>query len=166
MPNYRRLCKKGGCYFFTVNLLERKNNDLLFTHIDLLRCAVRNVRACHPFVIHAWVVLPEHLHCVIELPFGDDDFSMRWRLIKSQFSRNLPLDERLSINRLKRRERGIWQRRFWEHLIRDEDDYWHHVNYVHYNPLKHGLVKHVKDWPHSTFHRFVDIGVYDENWCG
>ncbi len=104
MPNYRRTWHPGGTYFFTVNLLERSGNDLLVRHIDLLREAVRVVRAAHPFTIHAWVVLPEHLHCVIELPIGDADFALRWRLIKSHFSKSLPKTELLSATRMHRGE--------------------------------------------------------------
>lgn len=166
MPNYRRLWHPGGTYFFTVNLLERSGNDLLVRHIDLLREAVREVRRLHPFVIHAWVVLPDHLHCVMELPEGDVDFAVRWRRIKAIFSKSLPKRETLSATRLRRGERGIWQRRFWEHLIRDEADYAAHMNYVHINPVKHGLVNKVADWPHSTFHGLVEQGVYPADWGG
>jgi putative transposase len=166
MPNYRRAWHPGGTYFFTVNLLERSGNDLLVRHIDLLREAVRMVRAAHSFTIHAWVVLPDHLHCVIELPIGDADFALRWRLIKSHFSKLLPKTELLSTTRVRRGERGIWQRRYWEHLIRDEKDFSAHIDYVHINPLKHGLVKKVSDWPYSTFHLLREIGVYPADWAG
>ena len=166
MPDYRRAWHPGGTYFFTVNLLERRDNDLLTRHINTLREVVQSVRLCHPFIIHGWVVLPEHLHCVIELPENDQDFSTRWRLIKSDFSKALPKNERRSKVRVKRGERGIWQRRFWEHLIRDEEDFRAHMDYVHFNPVKHGLVKYVKDWPHSTFHRLVEQGVYPLDWAG
>ena len=166
MPNYRRAWHPGGTYFFTVNLLERRHNNLLVRHIDLLRDAVREVRARHPFEIHAWVVLPEHLHCIIALPEGDHDFAVRWRRIKAIFSKSLPREELLSATRLRRGERGIWQRRFWEHLIRDEQDYAAHMDYVHINPLKHGLVKQVSDWPYSTFHRLVTQAVYPADWAG
>ena len=166
MPNYRRAFVAGGTWFFTVNLLQRKNNDLLVREIELLRRVVQQVRQKHPFHIDAWVVLPEHLHCVLTLPTGDSDFSLRWRLIKSAFSRALPKEERISATRQKYGERGIWQRHFWEHLIRDELDFQRHVDYVHVNPLKHGLVKCVSDWPYSTFHRYVDNGIYDLDWCG
>ena len=165
MPNYRRAWHPGGTYFFTVNLLERSGNDLLVRHIDLLREAVKAVRHAHPFTIHAWVVLPEHLHCVIELPIGVTDFSLRWRLIKSHFSKSLPKTELLTATRMRRGERGIWQRRFWEHLIRDEKDFSAHMDYVHINPLKHGLVKRVSDWPYSTFHLLVEQDVYPTNWA-
>jgi len=158
MPNYRRAWYPGGTYFFTVNLLERHGNDLLTRHIDLLRDTVRLVRT----VIlrdSRWVVLPDHLHCVIELPLGDANFPLRWRLIKMKFSKALPLTELRSKARIKRGERGIWQRRYWEHLIRDEADFRTHLDYVHFNPVKHGLVERVVDWPHSTFHHFVNQGV-------
>jgi putative transposase len=166
MPNYRRAFVSGGTWFFTVNLLQRDGNDLLVREIDLLRNVVSNVRRKHPFEIDAWVVLPEHMHCVLTLPNGDSDFSMRWRLIKSDFSRALPKTETLSAMRKKYKERGIWQRHYWEHLIRDELDYQRHVDYVHVNPFKHGLVQQVRDWPYSTFHREVERGIYPLNWCG
>jgi putative transposase len=166
MPNYRRAWHPGGTHFFTVNLLQRHNNDLLTRHIDLLRNVVSEVRSRHGFHIHGWVVLPEHLHCVIELPPDDVDFATRWRLIKMNFSKALPKTERRSVVRMKRGERGIWQRRFWEHLIRDDADMQAHMDYVHFNPVKHGLVKRVVDWPTSTFHELVNQGVYPRDWGG
>jgi len=120
MPNYRRAYHLGGTYFFTINLLERRENDLLVRHIDLLRESIRRVKQKHPFIIHGWVVLPDHMHCVIELPEDDADFPLRWRLIKINFSKSLPKTERLSSVRKRRGERGIWQRRYWEHLIKNE----------------------------------------------
>ena len=165
MPHYRRIWQAGGTYFFTVTLLQR-GTDLLTCHVDLLRDAVKTVRRRYPFIIHGWVVLPDHLHCVIELPPGDTDFARRWRLIKLVFSRGLPVDEPRSLQRLKRGERGIWQRRYWEHLIRDERDFQAPLDYVHVNPLKHGLVARVADWSYSTFHRLVEQGVYPLDWCG
>ena len=166
MSNYRRAWRKGGTYFFTVNLLERYQNDLLLQHIDVLRQVVKDVKQKHPFIIHAWVVLPEHMHCVIELPEGDDDFATRWRLIKIGFSKAMPKTERLSTVRLQRGERGIWQRRFWEHLIRDERDFEAHIDYVHFNPVKHGYVGRVQDWQYSTFHRSVAQGILPIDWAG
>ena len=166
MPDYRRAWQPGGTYFFTVNLLQRQGNDLLINHIDLLRTAVTTVQHGHSFKIHGWVVLPEHLHCVIELRADDADFATRWRLIKMEFSKALPRTENLSAVRIRRGERGIWQRRYWEHLIRDERDYRAHMDYVHINPVKHGLVEHVADWPYSAFHRSVAEGVYPANWAG
>jgi len=166
MPSYRRIWHPGGTYFFTVNLMQRTNNDLLIRCIDLLRETVRSVRQRHPFKIHAWVVLPEHLHCVIELPQGDADYALRWRLIKMEFSKALPAYEQLTDTRKNRGERGIWQRRYWEHLVRDDRDYQAHVDYVHFNPVKHGHVSAVADWPYSTFHRWVEAGIYTPDWCG
>ncbi|MDC7703803.1 REP-associated tyrosine transposase [Vogesella indigofera] len=166
MPNYRRLWCPGGTYFFTVTLLERHGNDLLVRHIDALRQAVREVKRVHPFTIHGWAVLPDHLHCVIELPEGEHDFALRWRLIKMVFSKKAPKGEHVSASRAKRNERGLWQRRYWEHLIRDEADFAAHMDYVHINPLKHGLVTRVADWPYSTFHRLVADGIYPADWAG
>ena len=131
-----------------------------------MRETVRRVRERYPFRIDAWVILPDHLHCVWTLPPGNANFSTRWRLIKSRFSRGLPETERRSAVRKAAGELGIWQRHYWEHLIRDDADYQRHVDYTHVNPLKHGLVKRVSDWPHSTFHRYVAKGIYSGDWCG
>jgi len=166
MPNYRRHRVPGGCYFFTVNLLERHPNDLLTRHVVVLREAVQHVRRTRPFHIDAWVVLPDHLHCVWTLPPGDDDFSTRWRLIKTRFVRELPPGERRSAVRRARRERGIWQRRYWEHAIRDERDYAAHLDYIHFNPVKHGYAARAANWPFSTFPRYVARGVYPAEWGG
>jgi putative transposase len=165
MPNYRRAFVPGGCWFFTVNLLERRQN-LLVDHVEALRVAIAQTRASYPFEIDAFVVLPDHLHAVWTLPPGDADFSTRWRLIKTRFAKTLPKQERLGAVRRKRGERGIWQRRFWEHLIRDERDYTRHVEYCYINPVKHGLVARVRDWPHSSFHRDVRRGIFPEDWAG
>jgi len=152
MPNYRRAFVPGGCWFFTVNLLDRKSR-LLVEHIDALREGVRETRRRHPFQIDAMVVLPDHIHAVWTLPDGDLDFPVRWRLIKVRFSKSIPKGERLTQTQRARGERGIWQRRYWEHLIRDERDYAHHIDYCWFNPVKHGLVANVEDWPFSSFHR-------------
>jgi putative transposase len=165
MPNYRRAFVPGGCWFFSVNLLERRQS-LLVDHIAALREAVATTRRSYAFTIDAFVVLPDHLHAVWTLPPGDHDFSMRWRLIKSRFARALPKRERRSTVRLARNERGIWQRRFWEHLIRDQADYTRHIEYCYINPLKHGLVTRVRDWPHSSFHRDVRAGLFPVEWGG
>ncbi len=165
MPNYRRAFVLGGCWFFTVNLLERRQG-LLVNYIEMLRSAVARTRAKNPFEINAFVVLPDHLHTVWTLPSGDADFSTRWRLIKTRFAKALPRQERLSAVRKARNERGIWQRRFWEHLIRDEVDYARHVEYCYINPAKHGLVTRVRDWPYSSFHRDVQRGIFPEDWAG
>jgi putative transposase len=165
MPNYRRAFVPGGCWFFTVNLLERRKT-LLVDHIDALRAAVAKTRERYPFTIDAVVVLPDHIHAIWTLPPGDADFSLRWRLIKQRFARALPKHERISAVRRARHERGIWQRRFWEHLIRDEADYARHVEYCYINPVKHGLTSRVRDWPHSSFHRDVRAGIFPEDWAG
>jgi putative transposase len=165
MPDYRRNRVPGGTYFFTVNLLERRSK-LLVEHIDVLRKVVKTVQQNKPFHIDAWVVLPDHMHCVWTLPEGDADYSSRWKAIKIAFSKSIPKTERLSAVRIAKGERGIWQRRYWEHTIRGDNDYAAHVDYCHINPLKHGLVKQVKDWPYSTFHKLVEQGVYPENWSG
>jgi putative transposase len=166
MPDYRRVWHPGGTYFFTVNALQRHGNDLFVRHIGVFREVLRDVRRRHPFTIHGWVVMHGHMHCVIELPLGDTDFALCWRLIKADFSKRLPVNERRSAVRRSRRERGIWQRRYWEHLIRDEADFRAHMDYVHFNPVKHGHVTRVADWPYSTFHRLVAAGVYPLDWAG
>ncbi len=166
MTEYRRFQHAGATWFFTVNLVERHGNRLLTDQIDLLRMAFAHVKARHPYEIDAIVILPEHLHCILTLPAGDSDFSVRWGLIKAYFSRHIAKGERISNSREKRGERGLWQRRFWEHLIRDEADYRQHIDYIHWNPVKHGWVQGVKDWPHSSFHGYVKRGVYPENWGG
>ena len=163
--DYRRAWHAGGTYFFTVNLLQRGDNDLHVKHINILRNVVKKVKNKHPFIIHGWVVLPDHFHCVIELPAEEIDFALRLRLIKSGFSKAIPATEYRSEIRVKRGERGIWQRRYWEHLIKNDADYQAHMDYVHINPLKHGLVRHVQAWQYSTFHRWVRLGVYPENWA-
>jgi len=164
MPKYHRAWLPGGTWFFTLALLERRGAPLLVQHIDLLREAVTHVRVTHPFTIHAWVVLPEHMHCIITLPEGDTDFALRWRLIKARFSRGIPSAQRVSISRQKRGERAIWQRRYWEHMIRDVADWEAHMNYIHFNPVKHGLVRAVHEWPYSTFHKLVERGWYQRDW--
>jgi REP-associated tyrosine transposase len=165
MPNYRRAFVPGGCWFFTVNLLERRN-ALLVDRIEMLRDAVQRTRERYPFAIDAFVVLPDHIHAVWTLPPGDADFSLRWRLIKSRFAQDIPKQEYRSDVRIARGERGIWQRRFWEHLIRDEADYARHIEYCCINPVKHGLVMRVRDWPHSSFHRDARAGIIPLDWAG
>jgi len=165
MPNYRRARVAGACWFFTVNLQQRQQH-LLTEQIDLLKSCIRDVHQRRPFFIDAWVVLPEHMHCIWTLPAGDCDFAGRWRDIKKGFSRAIPAGEYRAASLELRHERGIWQRHYWEHLIRDANDYQHHFDYVHRNPLKHGWVQRVQDWPHSTFHRYVAAGVYSADWCG
>ena len=138
---------------------------MLVDHIDALRAVVEKTRERYPFTIDAIVVLPDHMHAVWTLPPGDADFSLRWRLIKSRFAQTLPKQERISDVRRARNERGIWQRRFWEHLIRDDTDYARHVEYCYINPVKHELVSRVRDWPHSSFHRDARAGIFPEDWA-
>ena len=152
MPNYRRMFDGGCTWFFTANLFDRRSR-LLVEHIDALREAVRATRQRFPFEIDAMVVLPDHLHAVWTLPEGDCDFPVRWRLIKIRFSKAIPGGEPLTMTRRVRGERGIWQRRYWEHLIRDERDLNRHIDYCWFNPVKHGLVENAEDWPFSSFHR-------------
>ncbi|SCK22212.1 transposase [Vogesella sp. LIG4] len=165
MASYRRMFVAGGTYFLTVTLLER-GSCLLVTHIDALRDAVRQTQRVRPFGIDGWVVLPDHFHCLITLPPGDDDFSNRIKAIKIRFVRQLAASEERNAVRVRKGERGIWQRRFWEHVIRDQTDFNRHLDYIHRNPLKHGLVTHVAAWPYSTFHRYLAAGVYQSDWCG
>ena len=147
MPDYRRYRVAGGTYFFTVNLLERYPNDLLVRHIELLRSVVRKVREKRPFHIDAWVILPDHLHCVWTLPPGDDDFTNRWRLIKQGFSKGLPMTERRSAVRIARGERAIWQRRFWEHVIRnDREDNYDQDKTYYPRRMAHGRVVLERQW--------------------
>jgi putative transposase len=161
MPNYRRVLVPGGTYFFTVNLQQRELS-LLVDQIANLRAAFRTARAERPFELIAAVVLPDHLHCVWRLPEGDSDYATRWRHIKSLFSRSLPVAGAAS-RRANRCERGIWQRRFWEHCIRDERDLLAHIEYVHFNPVKHGYVDDTKMWPYSTIHRYVPLNQMEPN---
>ena len=164
MTEYRRANTPRATYFFTVNLAQRHGNRLLVDHIAALRAAFSLVKSRHPFRIDAMVVLPEHLHALWTLPADDCNFGFRWGLIKAAFSRCIPAGERRGNSRILRGERGIWQRRFWEHQIRDDRDFVAHADYLHYNPVKHGLVARTVDWPHSTFHRFVERGVYSRDW--
>ncbi|MFZ6655371.1 REP-associated tyrosine transposase [Undibacterium sp. TJN19] len=160
---YRRANVPGATYFFTVNLQDRKS-QLLTEHIGALRSAFRTVQTQYPFEIIAMVVMPDHLHAIWQLPEGDIDFSMRWSLIKATFSKALPKQEAISISREKKRERGIWQRRFWEHMIRDDDDLEKHIAYVHYNPVKHGYADRASAWAYSSLHKFIAQGMIDPGW--
>lgn len=168
MPNYRRTRTTGGTYFFTVVTGERRKILTAPESRLALRNAINTARLQYPFIVEAWVLFPEHLHCIWTLPEGDKDYSKRWGLIKAGFSKQMRKtlhdDARLTGSKQMHRETTIWQRRFWEHSIRDEEDFRQHMDYVHYNPLRHGLVTHVKDWPYSTFHRYAAMGVYPENW--
>jgi putative transposase len=164
MPNYRRAKFEGGTYFFTVTLADR-SSDLLIEHVDRLRAIYRSVQKRRTFESIAICVLPDHLHAIWSLPPDDSDFAMRWNLIKSGFSRGMTARVR-SPSKIAKREKGIWQRRYWEHAIRDDADLARHVDYIHFNPVKHGLVSRVRDWQHSSFHQFVARGDMPIDWGG
>ncbi|MFA9498874.1 transposase [Mannheimia sp. E30BD] len=165
MPNYRRDFTKGGLYFFTV-VLENRQADFLIRYIHELRSAFSETQKYYPFKIIAICILPDHLHMIIQLPEGDQNYSRRIQSIKRNFSMKLPQQPSLNESRVKRKELTIWQRRFWEHLIRDEKDLANHMDYIYYNPVKHGYVKFVKDWQYSSFHRDVKQGIYPQYWGG
>ncbi len=150
MPQYVRA--KGSIFFFTVVLAQRPSN-LLVEEVDRLRRIYQTVQRRHPFETIAICVLPDHIHALWALPDGDTDFSTRWSLIKSGFSRGLDARAR-SMSKVAKK--GIWQRRYWEHAIRNDEDFERHVDYIHFNPVKHGHVNRVADWPHSSFHRYVE----------
>jgi putative transposase len=161
MPEYRRNRVPGGCYFFTVNLAAR-GSDLLTIRIEALRGAVQLVRAQRSFHIDAWVVMPDHLHCIWTLPPGDSDYSCRWQSIKARFSRAIPKEAPAG----RKGDRGVWQQRYWEHTIRDDQDYAAHMNYTHFNPVKHGFTNHPGEWPFSSFKHCVASGFYPADWAG
>jgi putative transposase len=163
MVRYRRNLLAGGTYFFTVTVLDRRST-ILVDNINALRSAFRVARRERPFAIDAIAVLPEHLHVVMTLPPGDAEYSGRWRKIKSLFSRRVANNLGLTVNA--RGEYPLWQPRFWEHTIRDDGDYERHVKYVHYNPIKHGLVSRIRDWPYSSFHCYVRHGIFPRDWAG
>lgn len=168
MPEYRRADVKGGTYFFTVITYRRQPVLTQPTVRAALREAIDAVRSARPFVVDAWVLLPDHLHCIWTLPPADADYPRRWGMIKRHVSRCCGefVDLRIERNesRRKRRESTFWQRRYWEHMIRDETDYRRHADYIHWNPVKHGLVQRAIDWPYSTFHRHVRAGTYPASW--
>ena len=164
MVRYRRNRIPGGSYFFTVTLHDRHGHALT-DHIGPLRRAFLNTQTRHPFAVDAIVILPDHLHTIWSLPPGDDDYPMRWRTLKALYTRALGR----SGYRLPRHASGecaLWQRRFWEHTVRDGPDYRRHVDYIHYNPVKHGYVARVADWPWSSFHRYVRRGLLPVEWAG
>lgn len=164
MVQYRRNFLQGGTFFITATLADRSSSALT-DHIACLRPAVIKTRRQHPFVIDAIVVLPDHLHLVMTLPDGDANFSIRLSLIKRRFT-DAVVRAGNPIARLPNGEMALWQRRFWEHTIRDERDFERHVDYIHFNPVKHGLVTRVRDWPYSSFHRYVRTGVLPDDWAG
>src|ERR1700754_380088 len=165
MPQYIRARLKGSIFFFTVVLADRRSN-LLIDEIDRFRHSYRIVQQGYPFETIAICVLPDHLHALWAMPEGDADFSKRWSLIKSGFSRGLKPSHPRSASKISKREKGIWQRRCWEHAIRDDADFERHVDYIHFNPVKHGLVQRVPDRPFSSFHRYVAQGLLPADWAG
>lgn len=165
MPNYRRRFVPGGTYVFTLAIADR-NRTWLVDRIDALSIAFRIVRAWRPYTMPACVILPDHLHCIWTLPEGDSAFPERWNRIKGEFSRRMAGHEQRTRSRVSKRERGIWQRRYWEHVVRDERNLRRCIDYIHLNPVKHGLVARVADWPHSSFHRFVRDGRLPADWAG
>ena len=166
MSNYRRDFTQGGMYFFTV-VLENRQSNLLTSYIEELREAFAETQKYYPFEIVAICILPDHFHLIMQLPEYDDNYSVRIQNLKHNFTKRLPINFRFpSKSKPNRREAGIWQRRFWEHLIRDDEDLANHLDYIYYNSVKHGYVKIVKDWQFSSFHRDVRNGIYPENWGG
>jgi putative transposase len=164
MVHYRRAYLPGASYFFTVTLRNRRS-QLLVEHVDVLRAAVRTVKRLSPFTLDAAVILPEHLHMIWTLPEGDSDFSGRWRAIKARFTHAL-VDRGIALHRNPRGEYDLWQRRFWEHWLRDEADFGRHVDYIHYNPVKHGHADRPAAWPWSSIHRHIETGVLSPDWAG
>jgi putative transposase len=167
MPNYRRSYVPGGIYFFTVKTLENRPTLVEEPYRSALRHAINNVRGMMPFQSIAWVLLSDHLHTMWQLPENDTNYSLRWSLIKQEVTRRcgrlsgMPVTE----SRRKRGEGTIWQRRFWEHTIRNDTDLRNHIDYIHFNPVKHGYVRRPSDWPYSTFHQFVRNQIYPEDWA-
>ncbi|MCH8964118.1 MAG: transposase [Planctomycetes bacterium] len=169
MPEYRRAFVAGATFFFTVVTNFRKPILRGPQAVEALRFAFADVRRNHPFDIDATVILPDHLHCIWTMPPDDDDFAMRWRLIKGQFTRRYlqrgGSETALSQSRRRHNERGVWQRRYWEHLIHDDQDLDMHMDYIHYNPVKHGLAECPHHWPFSSFNKWVERGAYEPDWC-
>jgi putative transposase len=166
MTDYRRAWIEGGTYFFTQVTHQRQ--PWLCTDVarPLLRAAFLKVRQKYPFVVDAIVLLPDHIHCIWTLPTGDSDYATRWRLIKSYVTKQgaIKLQANRNESRQKRGESNLWQRRFWEHSIRDKADFSSHCDYIHYNPVRHGLCHRAIDWQYSSFHRYVAQGLYEVDW--
>ena len=166
MPNYRRYYVKGGTYFFTVVTFQRIPIFKDEGNISLLKECFQDITIDLPFNVDAMVILPDHLHAIWTLPDNDDDYSLRWKRIKASFSSRYKqyAPSHLSESLINKHEKGIWQRRFWEHFIRDQEDFNIHCNYIRYNPVKHGLVKCPSEWKQSTFKRFIEMGIYNSSW--
>ncbi len=172
---YRRTFVPGGTYFFTVVTALRRRLFCDEGTVDLVRQAFRHVNAQRPFTVNAMVVLPDHLHCIWTLPTADEDYPTRWRLIKTWVTKRYPCGRPQAVGRVsrtgvtrpttsRRQKPVVWQARYWEHLIRNEEDYRQHVEYIHYNPVKHGHVPRPWDWPHSSFRQYVQEGLYPREW--
>lgn len=172
MPNYRRAKTEGGTYFFTVVTYQRQPFLCLDESRAILKAAIQKTLLSLPFYVDAWILLPDHMHCLWTLPECNSNYSTRWALIKNEFTKNKISTEHtcarpaLSESRKRHRECVVWQRRFWEHQIQDDLDYKRHMDYIHYNPVKHGLAQYPADWPYSTFHRHVAQGLYEAYWGG
>jgi putative transposase len=185
MPEYRRVIISGGTYFFTVVTRDRLHLLICEEVRQALREGIQEVRQSLPFFIEAWVLLPDHLHTIWTLPKGDANYQARWAIIKRTVTKHcLPKvlnekpinmvrkthptfpDNTLSPSMQKRKEGGFWQRRYWEHSIRDEEDFHRHLDYLHWNPVKHGYVKNPIHWPYSSLHRLIAQGMYPSNWGG
>jgi len=165
MTNYRRLKLEGATYFFTLVAYHRINTNIFIDNIDLLKNSIHKVKIKYPFQLIAICVLPDHLHLIMELPKGDSDYSVRIRLIKTYFSKAVVTANPINRSMERAQEKGIWQRRFWEHCIRDEYDLEKHLDYIHYNPVKHGYCSRPLDWPYSTFFNYVKRGRYPSDWA-
>jgi putative transposase len=163
---YRREFTPGGSFFFTVVTERRRPILASMDAVEVLRAAVRTVRSKRPFTVDAMVVLPDHLHCIWTLPPGDADFATRWRLIKTWFTRHVDAALHSAVNtaRARKGEQAVWQHRYWEHLLRVERDFIRHVEYIHFNPVKHGYVLSPIEWPYSSFGRYVEDGRYAQDW--
>jgi putative transposase len=170
MPEYRRSFITGGTYFFTVVTYRRLPFLITEEARNILHCALVDVNHRFPFKTDAICLLPDHLHCIWTLPDDDANYSVRWKEIKRLFSKEyinmVGVAEPGNVSREKRGETTFWQRRFWEHVIRDEKDLHQHLDYIHYNPVKHGLAQQVKEWQWSSFKRYVEMGYYDVEWGG
>jgi len=168
MSNYRRAAAKGASYFFTLVSYQRRNIFCDQSIRFALRQAIKRVQNKSPFSIDAWVLLPNHMHCIWTLPEGDNNFSQRWSSIKRRVSiecgQQYKQQQLLTESKVKRRESTLWQRRFWEHQIRNQQDFNNHLDYIHYNPVKHNYCYSPSQWQYSTIHRYIKEGYYPYNW--
>ena len=164
---YRRSTEKGGTYFFTLVTYQRQPILTIAGNIERLREAFRRETEKRPFSLESIVIFPDHLHCIMTLPENDNEYSKRLSSIKRYFSSGcVGASETHNDSRRNKRERAVWQRRFWEHTIRDETDWNNHRDYIHFNPVKHGLVDAASEWPYSSFKKFVEKGYYSSDWGG